>query len=54
LLGEASQQVLGATKSAMVRTAQEVFDRHARVLGDGGLDGLVRALTVRYAVQDSR
>jgi hypothetical protein len=30
LLGaEASQQVLGAARSAMIRTPEEVFDRHA-------------------------
>ena len=38
----------------MIRTAEEVFDRHARALGDGNLDGLIRAQTVRYALQHNR
>jgi hypothetical protein len=38
----------------MIRTAQEVFDRHAHALGDGYLDGLIRMQTVRYALPDSR
>jgi hypothetical protein len=38
----------------MMRIPQEVFDRHAHVLGDGNLDGLIRPQTVRYALQDNR
>ena len=38
----------------MIRTAQEASDRHAHALGDGNLDGLIRAQTVRYALQDNR
>jgi hypothetical protein len=38
----------------MIRAAEEVFDRHAHGLGDGNLDGLIRAQTVRDALQHSR
>jgi hypothetical protein len=31
-----------------------VLDRHARALGDGNLDGLIRVQTVRYALPDNR
>jgi hypothetical protein len=46
--------VLGATGSAVIGTAREVFDRHAHALGDGSLDGLIRVRTVRDALQDNR
>jgi hypothetical protein len=38
----------------MIRTPQEVFDRHAHAVGGGNLDGLISVQTVRYALQDSR
>jgi hypothetical protein len=38
----------------MIPTPEEVFDRHARALGDGNPDGLIRVQTVRCALQHSR
>jgi hypothetical protein len=38
----------------MIRTPEEVFDRHAYALGDGSLHGLIRVRTVRCALQHSR
>jgi hypothetical protein len=38
----------------MIRTMEEVFDRHAHALGDGNMDGLIRVQTVRYALQHNR
>jgi hypothetical protein len=50
LSGEASQQVLGATRSAMIRTPEEVLDRYVPALSYGSLDGLIRVRTVDYAL----
>jgi len=38
----------------MIRTQEEVFDRHAHALGDGNLDGLIRVQTVCCALPRSR
>ena len=38
----------------MIRTPEEMFDRHAYALGDGNLDGLIRVQTIRYALQHNR
>jgi hypothetical protein len=38
----------------MIRTPEEVFDRHAHALGDGNLDGLIRVQTVCCALQHNR
>jgi hypothetical protein len=46
--------MLGATRSAMVRTQEEVFDRHAHALGEGNLDGLIRVQTACCALQHNR
>jgi hypothetical protein len=38
----------------MIRTLEEVFDRHAPALGDGNLDGLIRVQAVCCALQHNR
>ena len=34
----------------MIRTPEEVLDRHAHTLSDGNLDGLIRVQTFHYAL----
>jgi hypothetical protein len=38
----------------MIRTPEEVFDRHAHALGDDNMDGLIRVQTARCALQRNR
>jgi hypothetical protein len=38
----------------MTRIPEEVFDRHAHARGDSNPDGLIRAQTVRCALQHNR